>query len=64
LGDFGVTMVIAGNIPGRTQTMSVAIYDAVQSGNTQMANVMVVVMSALALTILYVVNRAAGRQAY
>jgi molybdate transport system permease protein len=64
LGDFGVTMVIAGNIPGRTQTMSVAIYDAVQSGNTQMANVMVVVMSALALTILYVVNRAADRQAY
>ncbi len=64
LGDFGVTMMIAGNIPGRTQTMSVAIYDAVQSGNTQMANVMVVVMSALALTILYVVNRAAGRQAY
>ncbi len=64
LGDFGVTMMIAGNIPGRTQTMSVAIYDAVQSGNTQMANVMVVVMSALALTILYVVNRAAGRQVY
>ena len=64
LGDFGVTMMIAGNIPGRTQTMSVAIYDAVQSGNTQVANVMVVVMSALALTILYVVNRAADRQAY
>ena len=64
LGDFGVTMMIAGNIPGRTQTMSVAIYDAVQSGNTQTANVMVVVMSALALTILYVVNRAADRQAY
>ena len=57
-------MMIAGNIPGRTQTMSVAIYDAVQSGNTQVANVMVVVMSALALTILYVVNRAADRQAY
>ena len=53
LGDFGVTIMIAGNIPGRTQTMSVAIYDAVQSGRTGLANGLVIVMSALALTILY-----------
>jgi len=33
LGDFGVTIMLAGNIPGRTQTLSVAIYDAVESGN-------------------------------
>src|SRR5258705_7735542 len=32
LGDFGVTIMIAGNIPGKTQTASVAIYDAVQAG--------------------------------
>ena len=64
LGDFGVTMMIAGNIPGSTQTMAVAIYDAVQSGQTQVANTLVIVMSALALTILYVMNQAGEKQAY
>ncbi|MDA1312519.1 MAG: molybdate ABC transporter permease subunit [Acidobacteria bacterium] len=63
LGDFGVTMMIAGNIPGSTQTMAVAIYDAVQSGQTRVANVLVIVMSALALTILWVMNQAGERQA-
>ena len=63
LGDFGVTMMIAGNIPGSTQTMAVAIYDAVQSGQTQLANVLVVIMSALALAILYVTSRSSERQA-
>ena len=33
LGDFGVTIMLAGNIPGRTQTVAVAIYDAVEAGN-------------------------------
>ena len=32
LGDFGVTLMVAGNIPGRTQTIAVAIYDAVRIG--------------------------------
>ncbi len=64
LGDFGVTMMIAGNIPGSTQTMAVAIYDAVQSGQTQVANALVIVMSALALTILWVMNQAGERQAH
>ncbi len=64
LGDFGVTIMIAGNMPGRTQTMSVAIYDAYQSGDTQLANSLVVVMSVLAVSVLYVVNRAGAKQAY
>jgi molybdate transport system permease protein len=64
LGDFGVTIMIAGNIPGRTQTMSVAIYDAVQSGQTQLANALVVVMSALAIAVLYGMKRAGARQAF
>jgi len=57
LGDFGVTIMIAGNIPGRTQTMAVAIYDAVQAGNTLPANVMVLIISAVAIAILYWTNR-------
>ena len=64
LGDFGVTIMIAGNIPGRTQTMAVAIYDAVESGNTLVANVMVLVISVLAIVILYWTNRLEGERLF
>jgi molybdate transport system permease protein len=57
LGDFGVTLMVAGNIPGRTQTMAVAIYDAVESGNTALARTLVLVISAVALLILTLANR-------
>jgi molybdate transport system permease protein len=63
LGDFGVTIMIAGNIPGRTQTVAVAIYDAVEAGNGQLARVLVVTISAIALLILWLANRLAPRQA-
>ena len=62
LGDFGITIMIAGNIPGRTQTMSVAIYDAVESGNGTLARTLVLVMSAVAIAILYLTNRLEKRQ--
>ena len=61
LGDFGVTIMIAGNIPGRTQTVAVAIYDAVEGGNGALARVLVLVVSAVALAILYLANRLAPR---
>ena len=57
LGDFGVTLMIAGNIPGKKQTASVAIYDAVQAGREQDALVLVLIVSALALTFLYTTNK-------
>ena len=57
LGDFGVTLMIAGNIPGKTQTASVAIYDAVQAGREQDALVLVLIVSALALAFLYTTNK-------
>jgi len=57
LGDFGVTLMIAGNIPGRTQTVSVAIYDAVEAGNGATARVLVLIISAVALVILTLANR-------
>jgi molybdate transport system permease protein len=53
LGDFGITMMVAGNIPGRTQTLSVAIYDAVESGNGHMARVLVLIISVTALALLW-----------
>lgn len=56
LGDFGVTIMLAGNIPGRTQTVAVAIYDAVESGNGALARTLVLVVSAVALGILWLAN--------
>lgn len=60
LGDFGVTIMIAGNIPGQTQTMAVAIYDAVQSGQSQLAGALAAVMTAIAIVVLYTISRAGG----
>lgn len=59
LGDFGMTIMLAGNIPGRTQTLSVAVYDAVETGNGQLARALVLVISAVALAILWLANRLA-----
>src|SRR5271163_3841740 len=59
LGDFGVTLMVAGNIPGSTQTVAVAIYDAVESGNGALARVLVLVVSAVTLLVLTVANRVA-----
>jgi len=57
LGDFGVTLMIAGNIPGRTQTVAIAIYDAVEAGNGTVARVLVLIISAVALLVLTIANR-------
>jgi molybdate transport system permease protein len=57
MGDFGATLMVAGNIPGRTQTVALAIYDAVESGNGNLARVLVLTTSALVLLILLVANR-------
>jgi molybdate transport system permease protein len=61
LGDFGVTLMVAGNIPGRTQTVAVAIYDAVEAGNGTLARALVLVVSAAALLILGLANRLGPR---
>ena len=63
LGDFGATLMVAGNIPGRTQTAAVAIYDAVESGNTLLARTLVLIISGVAFTIVYAANRLEHRQA-
>jgi molybdate transport system permease protein len=60
LGDFGITIMIAGSIPGKTQTIALAIYDAVMAGNGAVARTLVLVISAVALIILSVANRFAA----
>jgi molybdate transport system permease protein len=56
LGEFGATLLVAGNIPGRTQTMPLAIYDAVQRSDYQSANLMAAVMIGLAFVGLAIVR--------
>ncbi|MCS6881304.1 MAG: molybdate ABC transporter permease subunit [Oscillochloridaceae bacterium] len=48
LGEFGATLMVTGNIPERTQTLPVAIYDAVQAQRYADAHLMVLVMTGLA----------------
>lgn len=62
LGDFGVTIMIAGNIPGRTQTVAVAIYDAVEAGNGATARVLTITVSMVAIAILTLANRLTPRR--
>ena len=57
LGDFGVTLMIAGDIPDETQTASLAIYDAIQAHRDADALGMVAVLTACAVGMLYAANR-------
>ncbi len=56
LGEFGATIMIAGNIPGKTQTMSLAIYTAMQSGNRELAYRWVVIIMAISVTTMILMN--------
>lgn len=62
LGDFGVTLMIAGDIPGETQTAALAIYDAIQAQRESQALGMIVVLTLLGVVPLYVVNKLTGRR--
>jgi molybdate transport system permease protein len=57
LGEFGATLMVAGNIPGRTQTLPLAVYDAVQSRRYEEANVMLLILTSLAFAGLWCVRR-------
>jgi molybdate transport system permease protein len=52
MGEFGATLMIAGSIPGKTQTISIAIYEAVQAGQDNLANFLVLLTSIVCVTIL------------
>ncbi|MBB3212384.1 molybdate transport system permease protein [Herbaspirillum sp. Sphag1AN] len=57
LGEFGATLMIAGNLPGRTQTLSVAIYEAVQAGDDNTATALVLITSATCVAVLLIAGR-------
>ena len=57
MGEFGATLMIAGNIPGKTQTLSLAVYDAVHAGNDALANALVALISITCIVVLLVTSR-------
>ncbi len=57
LGEFGATLMIAGNIPGKTNTMPLAIYTSAGSGDWSKANLMVISLTALSGIALYLANK-------
>jgi molybdate transport system permease protein len=59
LGEFGATLMVAGSIPGRTQTLSIAVYEAVQAGQDSVANTLVVIISVTCIVVLLVAARLA-----
>jgi molybdate transport system permease protein len=63
LGEFGATLMLAGNIPGRTQTVPLAIYTAVQTGETSDAVVLVAVLTLLSCAVLVAAGRLGARAA-
>ena len=56
LGEFGATIMLAGNIPGRTQTISVAIYTAVQGGNRELAYKWTMIIMAISFVSIVLMN--------
>lgn len=61
MGEFGATLMVAGNIPGRTQTMPIAIYDAVQAGNMPLANTLVLLITVATIGALWLLGRAGAK---
>lgn len=56
IGEFGATLMVAGNIPGKTQTIPTAIYFAVESGKTDMANRLVLIMTVFSFALILALN--------
>ncbi|MDD2553849.1 MAG: molybdate ABC transporter permease subunit [Desulfotomaculaceae bacterium] len=64
LGEFGATLMVAGNIPGLTQTIPTAIYFAVESGKDVLARTLVVIITVFSFCVIFWVNRWAKKQKY
>ena len=64
LGEFGATLMIAGNIPGKTQTMPLAIYEAVASGDDRQAQILALILTAISILAVYLTNKISRSQIY
>ncbi len=57
LGEFGATLMLAGNIPGKTQTMPLAIYEAVISGEDTQAQLLALILTGVSVSVIYLTHR-------
>lgn len=57
MGEFGATLMVAGSIPGKTQTLSIAVYEAVQAGQDDVANFLVALTSLTSIVVLLAAGR-------
>ncbi len=57
MGEFGATLMVAGSIAGKTQTLSIAVYEAVQAGQDDTANLLVMITSLVCIIVLVSANR-------
>ena len=64
LGEFGATLMVAGNIPGQTSTIPVAIFFAVDAGDNATAQTLVAIVTGFSFLVIFWVNRWAKRQNY
>jgi len=65
MGEFGVVLMVGGNIPGETRTIAIAIYDRVQSFDIHSAGMMSAVLLAIsfiAITVIYYLNDKLGKR--
>jgi len=58
-GEFGATLMVAGSIPGKTQTLSIAVYEAVQAGQDELANTLVLMTSVICVAVLLLAGKLA-----
>ena len=62
LGDFGATVMVAGNIPGRTQTLPISVYDSVQAGNDSAARTGAIILAGIAVVVLLAITGLSSRR--
>lgn len=64
LGEFGATLMVAGNIPGKTETIPLAVYFAVEGGDTRTANILMGIVVAFSFTLIFGLNKWLKKKRY
>ena len=57
MGEFGATLIVAGNIPGQTQTIPLLIYFSIESGEIKKANILIIIIIIFSFILVMIINR-------
>ena len=57
MGEFGATLIVAGNIPGQTQTIPLLIYFSIESGEIKKANILIIIIVIFSFILVIIINR-------